>query len=159
MRWRLKIDEEKIVDVELVSATDTTFTFKVGDKQITLSHPQVFPFSLSCDQVELSLEAWNKKNWRAVSGAQTYSVESLGFESENKSSQNEIRTQMPGRVLKILVKAGDQIEANQTLLIMEAMKMENEIRSTASGKVKSISVAPQASVESGALLMELEPNT
>ena len=63
---------------------------------------------------------------------------------------------MPGKVVEVLVAVGDEIEKDQGLLIIEAMKMENEIRATAAGKVKEIRVSPGQAVESGELLIELE---
>lgn len=63
---------------------------------------------------------------------------------------------MPGLIVKVYVKVGDQVEAGQALVAMEAMKMENELRSPGPGMVKSIPVAPGAAVEKGALLVELQ---
>jgi biotin carboxyl carrier protein len=56
----------------------------------------------------------------------------------------------------VLVAVGDEVEKDQGLLVIEAMKMENEIRAPAAGKVKEIRVAPGQAVESGELLIELE---
>lgn len=56
---------------------------------------------------------------------------------------------MPGTILKVLVKVGDTVEANQPLLILEAMKMENEVVASANGTVKAINVTTGQSVDSG----------
>lgn len=63
---------------------------------------------------------------------------------------------IPGLVVKVLVAAGDAIEEGQSLVILEAMKMENEIRSMRPGVVKSIEVAPGQRVEQNAVLIVLE---
>jgi biotin carboxyl carrier protein len=47
---------------------------------------------------------------------------------------------MPGKIVRVLVKAGDAVETGQGLLVVEAMKMQNEIRSPKSGKVERLSV-------------------
>jgi acetyl/propionyl-CoA carboxylase alpha subunit len=60
---------------------------------------------------------------------------------------------MPGKIVKIMVKPGDQVKANQPLLIMEAMKMENEMRSMHSETIKEIHVKPGDSVDAGANLI------
>ncbi|MGZ3807814.1 MAG: acetyl-CoA carboxylase biotin carboxyl carrier protein subunit [Bacteriovorax sp.] len=65
-------------------------------------------------------------------------------------------TQMPGKVVKILAKLGDKVEKGQTLLILEAMKMENEIKSGTSGVVKAIHVKAGDALENGILMMEVE---
>ena len=62
---------------------------------------------------------------------------------------------MPGLVVRVNVKPGDQVEAGQPLVVMEAMKMENELRSTSAGTVKSVRAEPGAAVEQGAVLVEL----
>jgi biotin carboxyl carrier protein len=67
-----------------------------------------------------------------------------------------IKSFMPGKVVEVLVSVGDDVEKDQGLIIIEAMKMENELRSTAAGKVKEIRVSTGQAVESGELLIELE---
>jgi biotin carboxyl carrier protein len=67
-----------------------------------------------------------------------------------------VKSFMPGKVVEVLVNVGDDVEKDQGLIIIEAMKMENELRSTAAGKVKEIRVSPGQAVESGQLLIELE---
>ncbi len=62
---------------------------------------------------------------------------------------------MPGRVLKILVKEGDEVTAGHPLIVVEAMKMENELACGRDGKVLKIHVTPGQTVESGARLIEV----
>ena len=63
---------------------------------------------------------------------------------------------MPGRVVRLLVKVGDDVAARQGLVVVEAMKMENELSSPRSGRVREIGVAEGTSVESGRLLVVVE---
>jgi biotin carboxyl carrier protein len=63
---------------------------------------------------------------------------------------------MPGLIVRVNVSPGDQVEAGQGVIVMEAMKMENELRATSSGKVKSVEVSPGTAVEKGTLLVALE---
>jgi biotin carboxyl carrier protein len=65
--------------------------------------------------------------------------------------------QMPGRIVKIHVKPGDEVKPDQPVLVIEAMKMENELRSAASGIVREVSVAQGAAVEMNAQLVVIEP--
>lgn len=76
---------------------------------------------------------------------------SLGKAAMGKS----LKSSMPGKVLKILCKPGDSIEAGQPLLIIEAMKMENEIRSPQAGVVEQVSVQAGQSIQTGDLLVKL----
>jgi len=63
---------------------------------------------------------------------------------------------MPGKVVRVLVREGDAIEAGVGLVVVEAMKMENELRSARSGRVRKIHAREGQAVEGGALLVELE---
>lgn len=66
-----------------------------------------------------------------------------------------VKSPMPGRVVKVLVAVGDEVLAGQSLLVVEAMKMENEVRAKVSGKVAEIFVAAGATVEANAKLLSL----
>jgi biotin carboxyl carrier protein len=63
---------------------------------------------------------------------------------------------MPGRVVRVLVAAGDAVTARQPVVVVEAMKMENELRSPKTGRVKDVAVAAGASVEAGRVLVVIE---
>jgi biotin carboxyl carrier protein len=63
---------------------------------------------------------------------------------------------MPGRLVKVLVEAGQEVSEGQGLVVMEAMKMENELRAPRSGRVKELHARERQAVESGALLVVLE---
>lgn len=69
----------------------------------------------------------------------------------------KVETPMPGKVVKVLVKEGEKVEAGQTLLIVEAMKMENRIDSQAAGTVRSVHVREGDNVSFGQVLVEIEP--
>ena len=72
-------------------------------------------------------------------------------------SSKSLLSLMPGVVIKILVKEGQQVAAGDVLLVLEAMKMENEIKSRLSGIVTDIQIAVGHSVESGTLLLRVNP--
>jgi hypothetical protein len=68
-----------------------------------------------------------------------------------------VRAQMPGKILRILVRAGEPVSKGQPLLVMEAMKMENEIKALAPAVVRECKVAEGQAIESGADLLLLDP--
>ena len=68
----------------------------------------------------------------------------------------EIRTEMPGRVVRLLVAEGDTVEEGQGVAVVEAMKMENEISTEKAGKVSQVAVEPGQQVENDALLLVIE---
>ncbi len=70
--------------------------------------------------------------------------------------QLEIRASIPGRIAAVAVVPGDTVEAGQTLLVVEAMKMQNEVRAPRAGVVGQVPVAAGATIEMGDVLVVLE---
>ena len=71
------------------------------------------------------------------------------------SAGEPVNAPMPGNILRIDVKEGDKVKAGQTLLILEAMKMENEIAAPKDGTVVQIATSKGAVVETGTPLIVL----
>jgi biotin carboxyl carrier protein len=67
----------------------------------------------------------------------------------NDGAPATVRSPIPGRVVKLLVKAEDAVTAGQTVVVVEAMKMENELRAPRAGRVIAVRCAEGAAVESG----------
>ncbi|GEJ59542.1 biotin/lipoyl-containing protein [Anaeromyxobacter diazotrophicus] len=63
---------------------------------------------------------------------------------------------MPGKVVKVLARAGDEVREGQGLVVIEAMKMENELRSPKAGKLVELAAVEGQAVESGATLAVIE---
>jgi pyruvate carboxylase subunit B len=69
-------------------------------------------------------------------------VEMTGHSTRPKAAQEgDITTAMPGTVVKVKVRIGDRVKAGETVLIIEAMKLENEVHTPIAGEVKAIHVA------------------
>ncbi len=68
----------------------------------------------------------------------------------------QVTAYMPGRVVEILVEEGEEIQAGQGVLVLEAMKMKNEIQAESAGVVKRILVEQDQAVEGGDPLFEIE---
>ena len=69
-----------------------------------------------------------------------------------RGGPSKLTSMMPGKVVRILVKAGDSVTEGQDVLVVEAMKMENAVPSPAAGRVLELKVAPGDTVETGAHL-------
>ncbi len=67
----------------------------------------------------------------------------------------QIVAPMPGKILSVKIKAGDQVKRGQAVMVLEAMKMENEIVAPDDGVVASVEVTAGANVEAGALLASI----
>ena len=64
---------------------------------------------------------------------------------------------MPGKVIDLKVKKGSKVKAGDTLIILEAMKMEHSIKASENGIVSDLLVSTNDQVENGALLMVVDP--
>lgn len=143
--YRIVIDgKERIVDGRQLSAhmysllvEDQSFTVDVTEKddQYTVScEGKTFQFSLLDERRALR----------------------PGEGGSSGVGDTEVRSLMPGKIVEVLVSVGDEVEQDQGVLIMEAMKMENEVRASTTGTVTAILVAEGQAVEAGELLLELE---
>jgi biotin carboxyl carrier protein len=79
-----------------------------------------------------------------------------GTGAAQAAGTQQVLAPMPGKVVRILVKSGDEVKARQGLVVIEAMKMENELRSPKDGRVSDVLVTEGASVEAGRLLVIVE---
>src|SRR5579863_10507838 len=66
--------------------------------------------------------------------------------------RQQVAAPMPGKIVSVLVAAGQSVEANQGLLVIEAMKMQNEIRSPKSGAIERLLVREGQTVSAGEIL-------
>lgn len=83
-------------------------------------------------------------------------ISHLGFEVGVTKQVNNIKAPMPGLILEIDVKEGQEVKEDDALLILEAMKMENVITSPREGIIKSIKVKQGQTVDKNSLLIEFE---
>ena len=83
-------------------------------------------------------------------------IASLGLDVPKIKKLKELSAPMPGRVLKIFVKEGDEIQIGDNVLSLEAMKMENILKAEGIGTVSKICIAEGDVVDKGAVLIEFE---
>ena len=159
-------NNEHIIDLtKTIKHTSELFEFRystIQDKKI-IDEKNVFVRKLANNYYA----SFDKKAWKRLARQelpkQILNVDRVfsvyrGYKPSglSDSAAGELRTQMPGKVVKILIGEGDSVEQGQTLLILEAMKMENEIKAGMSGVVKSIEVKEGDTLENGVLMIELE---
>lgn len=169
MRYFAKLKGQKEpapVDVE--SLGNGRFSVKVGDKKydvdaLTLDHGAVsmiidaqsfgVEFDEGAEGVAVLLRGHitrvdiaNERQLRLRAASAQFSVE----------GRQLICAPMPGKVVKVLVKVGDEVQANQGVVVVEAMKMENELKSPKAGKVTELFVKEGQTVENGAKLVVIE---
>ncbi len=83
-------------------------------------------------------------------------VEKMGLLANTVQKVTSIRAPMPGLILDVLIKAGDEIKEGTPLLVLSAMKMENVILAEGEGVIKSVEVKKDDAVDKGQLIIEME---
>jgi biotin carboxyl carrier protein len=117
-------------------------------------------------QAEISNANFNKKSYDVNINNTIYNVtisndldiliKDMGFSVGSSKHINSVKAPMPGLILDINVKIGQEVKEDDALLILEAMKMENIITSPRDGIIKSIAVNKTDAIEKGQLLVEFE---
>jgi biotin carboxyl carrier protein len=83
-------------------------------------------------------------------------AEKLGLGASSQKKLNQIKAPMPGMVLEVLVKEGQEVSKGQSVLILEAMKMENVIKASDDAVVKTVKVIKGNPVEKNQILIEFQ---
>jgi glutaconyl-CoA/methylmalonyl-CoA decarboxylase subunit gamma len=83
-------------------------------------------------------------------------MERTSLTSKTMDRSNFLKAPIPGLILKIIPKIGDNVKIGETLLILEAMKMQNEIQASKDGKISKINVKEGQNVFEGDVLIEIE---
>ncbi len=83
-------------------------------------------------------------------------LDQLGMSNVNSAKVNDLKAPMPGLIVDIKVQVGDTIKKGDTILILEAMKMENVLKATGDGTVKAIRISPKQNVEKNQVMIEFE---
>lgn len=117
-------------------------------------------------KAEITKADFNKKIYQVKVNSNIYDVtiyneldmliKHMGFASGTTKQINAIKAPMPGLILEMNVKVGQEVAENDPLFILEAMKMENSITSPREGVIKSILVKKGDAVEKNQLLIEFE---
>ena len=88
-----------------------------------------------------------------ISDAVDQQILTMNLKSKRSNQLKELRAPMPGLVRQVNVQVGDQVDAGDSLFILEAMKMENLLKSPVNGKVSDVFVKPGESVEKNQILL------
>ena len=83
-------------------------------------------------------------------------IEEMGLSLAAAQIINDIKAPMPGLILDVQVKEGDEVKEGDYLLVLEAMKMENTLTAPRDGVVKSVSIQKGQTVDKNQLLIEME---
>jgi biotin carboxyl carrier protein len=137
-RLRATIDG-RIVEGEAVEVATGTYSVLVEGRAFEVRvEPVASGLRVYAGIREYFIQISDARAWKRRRGA--------GLEVEGRQ---EILAPMPGKVVRVLVKQGDTVEAGQAMFVVEAMKMQNEIRSPKKGKIERLLVAETQTVNAG----------
>jgi biotin carboxyl carrier protein len=141
-RWKITLDG-KPVDADAVEITPNTLSVLLDGQsyEVRISPSPDGVLRIQTGLEEFTAEVSDPRAWR---GRRHGTLEAEG--------RQQVLAPMPGKVIRVLVKAGDKVEAGQGLLVVEAMKMQNEIRSPKGGTVERLQVKEGQPVNAGDVL-------
>jgi biotin carboxyl carrier protein len=151
------------IDAEVISRDGDTIRVRVGDRELAAE------FAPNADGG--GILAIDGRRYPVYSARRKVSIfvavgpASFEFKPAQASARRrgrglaaaEITAPMPGKVLKVMVRDGDLVEAGQPLVVIEAMKMETTLAAESAARVKRVRVAEGDTVDHGAVLIELSP--
>lgn len=140
--WQARIEGESGTTADVTEIAPNVFSVLIsGHSHEIYVTPSTGQLQLQTDGLEFLAEVIDPRSWRGRRHG--------GAEAEGRQ---QIVAPMPGKVVRLLVKAGDSVEPGQGLLVVEAMKMQNEIRSPKNGTVERVLVSEGQAVNAGEVL-------
>jgi biotin carboxyl carrier protein len=141
-RWRISLDGEP-AEADAMEIAPGVFSIVLGGKshEVRVTPTPTGALTLQTGHREFTAEVSDPRAWR---GRRHGALEAEG--------RQQIVAPMPGKIIRVLVQAGEKVEAGQGLLVVEAMKMQNEIRSPKSGTVERLLVKEGQPVNAGEAL-------
>jgi biotin carboxyl carrier protein len=141
--WQASIEGESKITADVAEVAPNVFSVLLSDHshEVYVTPSSDGQLQLQTGGFEFAAEVIDPRSWHGRRHG--------GAEAEGRQ---QIAAPMPGKVVRLLVKAGDTVEAGQGLFVVEAMKMQNEIRSPKSGKVERVLVAEGQAVNAGEVL-------
>lgn len=170
MKYKAIINDNVNIEVELNGeSADGKIALKLGqdDKEVRLVplagnmyqfiyEGKVYLAEVSKTEDSYTVKMADRSFDVAVVDEKTMMIEKLGIKTTEKKASGEVKSPMPGLVVKISVAVGDTVAVGQGILVLEAMKMQNEIKSAVAGVVKEIKVSERQPVEKNQMLLKIE---
>jgi biotin carboxyl carrier protein len=151
------------IDVELISRNGNTVCVRIEGREISaeLATNADGASVLTIDGRRYAIFGARRKDSIFVSvGPASFEFKPVEASTRRRArglAAHEILAPMPGKVLKLLVRDGDLVEAGQPLVVIEAMKMETTLAAESAAIVKHVRVEEGQTVDHGAVLIELSP--
>jgi biotin carboxyl carrier protein len=120
--------DARFVEADALRISRGVYSILLGGRSLEVTVEETSTGLLLCtNEREFQVKIFDPRSWRRGRGA--------GIELEGRQ---QLVAPMPGKIVRVLVAAGQQVTAGQGLLVIEAMKMQNEVRSPKSGTVEKV---------------------
>jgi biotin carboxyl carrier protein len=143
-RWSCRLDGRE-VEVDAVLARPDVLSLRIDNRA----------YEVKCERVAGEMHLWVGSSRFAVEVRDPRSLRGR-VRVVDDSAPKKITAPMPGKVVRVLVSQGSEVEAGAGVLVVEAMKMQNEIKSPKKGTVQKIFVSEGAAVNAGDVLAIVE---
>ncbi len=143
-RWSCRLDGRD-VEVDAVLARPDVLSLRIGNRA----------YEVKCERVAGDLHLWVGSARFAVDVRDPRSLRGRTRAGDDHGPRKLIAP-MPGKIVRVLLSQGDEVEAGAGVLVVEAMKMQNEIKSPKNGTIQKILVSEGAAVNSGDVLAIVE---
>ena len=156
MKYNVKVGE---TDVALAAAdVEAADIEQISPEQyhVLADHKAYHVDVLSTEGKQVRLTVNGSEYTVEISDEYDQLIDSMGLSVVASQKLSSVKAPMPGLVLDIMVEPGQEVAEGDSLLILEAMKMENVLKATGEGVVKSIEITKGAAVEKGQILIEME---
>ena len=143
-RGALQVDmNDRSYDLQMEQLSDHEFLLNIGGR--------IYDAIITANTHSYSVYL-NGKSYRLdkKSAAQILGVSSA------RQTKRDVKTSMPGKIVRVLAEEGAEVEEGQAVMILEAMKMQNEIKAPKAGILTRIHPAAGDSVEAGAVLFTVD---
>lgn len=114
-------------------------------------------YEMEIEKLEDAMKTSSREDWTKVPVAGSTNVQVIdpAAKKATVNESNAVHSPMPGTVIKIRSHNGEKVEKGQTVLVLEAMKMENEIVAPKGGIIDGLTVEEKASVQGGDILFSV----
>lgn len=146
-----KFTKKQLDNLDIIKNSNTDFHILKGNKSFKATL-LTSDFSNKAYTIKINSNTYEVK----ISNDLDLLIEDMGLSLATAQVVNDIKAPMPGLILDVQVKEGDEVKEGDYLLVLEAMKMENTLMAPRDGVVKSVSVEKGQTVDKGQLLIEME---
>ena len=162
----IRVDSSKL-NVQIINENELTFGKEKFNYELNQISNNFFLLKLNNNVFELTVEKLSGNLFKVLTDGnyfdvtvhtalQEKAIELLEKSLIHRSPHTDVKAPMPGLILKIRKGIGEKVERGESVIILEAMKMENDLKAPTSGLIEKIFVTEGSAVDKGTKLLSIE---